>query len=921
MAPDFEMTPRQRLLSLLGCLFIIALWLFEEPSRDTNVVRAEPTTIVLLVVSIALSLAAQYLIKPKAGSIARDDKPTTLATRGAYIPYVIGRRRVGAVFLWAGDRTTRKEKTGGGGKGGGKTQKTKVYYESAMHALCLGPGKRLHRITQNGKAIFVGPIDAASHPSGTTVDLGKEGSFKVYWGEAHQPINTTLGAVSRIGISSRWPYLCYIHWITKRLGTSAQWQLMDYDVETSTASSRLVESPSYFPPSRTVVATTYSVTAVTNGAPRTAKITIAGHKKKFFTAGGYLKLNGNAATNRDYRIYKVSNVITGTFPFYVAETEILLDDVLTSANVAGNVQAYTINEDDGYNHAHLFDQLVFEPWPHGCGMDRTEWDHDALEELGRTCSTEGLRASVIAQDGEEAKAVVATIMQDVGFVVGMDPTTGRIRPRAVRTPTGTIPNLSDDILLPPRPEITISHDERQMDRSVYVFADRELGFRDMTITKDDDAEASRLGRPKTRKVQIATATNFATASQIAERRAQEDMAGTVVYKVNASRQARLLQPGQAFTASGLPGTLRCMSMKPDPLTGRVEIEAMSDFYGADASTFVNNDTAFTLPVYRTDEDFAFTLLEVPAYLVIGKQLSAAMPRIRSSANVVSALAHLSADDVTYTQVGTDFDVQTGGTLATAITATDPSIQTQGPTIDAQGPDIAEVLDLSSDTTNWRLGRQLALIDDELFFVQKLTSLGGGQYRLDGLIRARYDTARAAHSIGAVVYLFTTDTLATFEDALLSPGATRYLKSQPQGGESLPLSEIVPISKTLRGKGITPMDPLNLRVVGGTNAYVTGNPVDLQWSYRSALVPKTGAGLQPAGGPCGVSPVDGQFQVQITTTGDVIKREFTQVGTTYTYSVADRTTDALEGSNFKVKVKNVSSGYASSEVVITVVNVP
>lgn len=884
-----------------------------------QVALADATTIVLFVLSIALSALANYLLRPKDKNVARDDKPTSLAERGSFIPYVSGRRMVGPLFCWAGDRTIVKESVGGG-KGGGKKQKTNVYYEGAVHALCVGPAKRLHRIRQHGKEIFSGPIDAASHPSGTIVDLGVEGRFKIYWGEATQPVDADLSAASRIGVASRWPYVAYVFWVQKRLGSSPQWPLLDYDVEVAPTGTRLVESSTYTPPTRTLGATGYAVDTATDGGPRTAEIVVAfGHVANKFEPGGYLRLAGNAAETRDYRIHSATDELQGTFPTQTPVTVIVLDDVLTGSDDNGTVTPYSSNDDDGYNPAHVLDQLLFEPYPHGIGLDRSEWSTDALEELGALAESEGLVASVIAQGGERAKSVVAGIMQDLGFLLPMDPETGLLRPRAVRKPTGTVPALTNKVLLPPRPEVEVLHDERPMDRSIYVFSNRVLNFRDDTVPEDDDAEASRLGRVKTRKVPLPTVTDASTASKVAERRVLEDMAGNVVHRLHASREARLLHPGQAFTAEGVPGTLRCVSTRVDPYTGRVDVEALADYYGADASTYSVPPTDYELVVDEVEEDLAAQLLEVPAYLVSGKVQVVGVPRIRANASVSSARLHLSADGTTYTQVGADLNVQTGGTLAGAVLASGPRVIAQGPVIDALGPDIATVLDLTGDDTNWRLGRQVAVVGGEVMFLRKLTALGGGQYRLDGLIRARYDTVLEAHSAGDPVFIFQDDSLEPIEDSLLSPGATRYLKVQPVAGDSFPLDSIAPVTVVLRGKGITPMDPLNLRVQGNGDHYVTGQDVTLLWGYRSALSPKTGAGMQPAGGATGPSPVDGTFIVRIKTTGGTLKREVSTTSPSYLYTAADRTTDGLEGSNFKFTVVNASGGFSSSEVEKTVVH--
>lgn len=190
-------------------------------------------TIFMLALSYGASaLAASLQDKPKQKNFARDDKPTTLADRGSYIPLVIGRRSIGYIFGWAGNRQVVPEVTGStGGKGGGSSKKTyqQIYREDGWHVLCVGPALALHAIRQGGVKIFDETIDSGSTPSGSIIDLGKEGAFQIFWGECDQAINTRLGA--GIGINSQWPHICSVYWISKRLGPSARWDTIDYEIE------------------------------------------------------------------------------------------------------------------------------------------------------------------------------------------------------------------------------------------------------------------------------------------------------------------------------------------------------------------------------------------------------------------------------------------------------------------------------------------------------------------------------------------------------------------------------------------------------------------------------------------------------------------------------------------------------------------
>ena len=161
----------------------------------------------LIALSVGASvLAAQLRSKPKVGGFIRDDKPTALSERGSYIPLMIGERQHGYVFGWAGNRNVIKEVTGEtSGKGFGGSQKTfqNVYVEDGWHQLAIGPGYELSEIRQSGVNILVDDdgdpliITKATNPSGSTVILGQEGSFKIYWGECDQPINDMFGVASR----------------------------------------------------------------------------------------------------------------------------------------------------------------------------------------------------------------------------------------------------------------------------------------------------------------------------------------------------------------------------------------------------------------------------------------------------------------------------------------------------------------------------------------------------------------------------------------------------------------------------------------------------------------------------------------------------------------------------------------------------
>jgi hypothetical protein len=877
----------------------------------------------LLVLSVGLSLAAAYLLAPKGEkSIARDDKPTTLVKRGAFVPYVIGRRRIGALFAWAGDRFVRNERVGSGGKGvgGGKSQKQPIYYESAWHLLCVGPAFKLHKVYLDGAVIFDGPIDSQSHPSGSTIDLGKQGSFQIYWGQYNQASNTYLGAGTRVGITSRWPFLCYIVWRDKRLGPQAHWPLIDYEIETRIMDvTRTASGSPWIEATRTLYGSTFAITEVTNGVPGTARLRIDGRHTDVFFAGGYLKIAGNVASaNGDYRIHSVTH-IPGVLVLDPEFTDIFLDNTLTGATVSGTVEPYVIGDDDGINPAHAAGYLLFGRYPGGLEFDPADFDLQSLDDLAAICASEKIPVAVIAQEGEKASAILASLMQDVGFAIPWDPTKGKYIFRAIRKEASATA-IDQDVLLPPLPEIEINHAERPVDKMIFAFPDRSRNFRDMTLTVDDDGQQDLLNEQRPREIQMPNVISFSVANRVAERRFQEELAAGSVIKFTMNRASRLLIPGHVISVPGYSGSYRVERTEIDPLSGKVVVHALEDLFGAAVSAFAAAPGGGAPPPTAEPlRDLAFTFTEVPSHISPGVQ-QIAVPRVRATDRIVGADIWLSRDGTTYSHVDEDTTIYTGGTLNAELNAATFTLVTTGPVITALGPDITTALDLSGDVASWRGGRQLAIIDEEIFYVQKLTSLGGSQYRLDGLIRARFDTPKVTHAAGAKVFILTNEALL-IEDILLVPNAALYVKPQPKTSASLPLSMCPAATKTLIGKGVAPMRMENLRTANASNHFNTGQDIPIKWTYRSVNTPRTGAGLQLSGSPVGTSSPEGVFTIRFKDMSDVVKREVTVSTPSYTYTNGLMVSDfGSEPSSLKVNVENVNSGLKSPAMEITVVKI-
>jgi hypothetical protein len=885
-----------------------------------------------LVISIGLSLLAGQMLAKKNDSPIATDKPTTLAIRGSFTPWHVGIRRIGPVFCWAGDREIRKEK-GEGGKGGGDAPETDVYYEAGWHVLGIGPMTALHSIIQGGTTIFTGPITSESHPSGTSVDLGLEGVFTIYWGEKTQPINTFLGNANRVTISSRWPHACYVVWNKKRLAGQS-WNILDYVLERRPSYTGLSLSQGWYEPNKVLTGGTDDVIAVlAHASEDTGYLEVEGDRTARYKPTFDIEATDLGIADGTYEVLRseIAKTQLGVSPYfsYTTQTRIFIQGGTTGAALGASptVQAWVDDETDGANIAHMMGELLFADWPLGLQLDPAhpveQWDLPSLEELGQEAETNLWRGAILGTQGETAEAMLGSMLQDHGTMLPIDSATGKMLFQRIRFPVGVLKAIPEDIYAERFPEIDVVHGEQPVDRLIFAFSDRENFYGDMTIAIDDDGQAGFAEHQRARKVPIVSTTLFATAAALAELRSPEELAPGAQFKLDVSREARDLLPGQAITVEGFDEILRVVEVSIDPLTERVELKVIPDFYGVPLSDFVTGGGGVAPPVVDPAIDEAFTWVEIPEQL-LGVSFPATqyvmVPRIRANTSVSFSTIHFSDDDVTYTVQVNDLNVQTGGTLLTALEADGPTFEAQSVDFTELGPDNANAADYSADLTSWGLGRQLAIIvssnGTEVCFLQKTTITGGSTRRLDGLLRARYDTRKLAHPIGAVVYIVDSSAITEIGDALLEPTLDLWVKSQPgTTGGQVNLSAVPQVGALIVGKGQVPIAPDYVHVRApfkNSPAYETGDNITVGWAVSTGTK-QTGAGGQSSGVVTGIADVPGSVQIEFLTTGNVVKGTYSvdpSLVEEYVYTNSQLLADFGSEQDIHVRCTHIANGYSS-----------
>lgn len=211
----------------------------------------EAGIIIPLIIAVGLALLSALLFRPKNPGLGPEAAPNTATERGAFVPLVIGQRRVGAVVLWVGDRLVREEEIPGAGGGGGifgslfggGAPKQRIYYEKSIHALCVGPATEIRSIYVDGELLENSTaINNIDFPSGTSITFGKH-TARIYWGTLTHPSTDAL-LPQKLGIASNGPYVMRVEWDFFRLGTQARWPNIEYVIRVNcTDSDAIVNQP------------------------------------------------------------------------------------------------------------------------------------------------------------------------------------------------------------------------------------------------------------------------------------------------------------------------------------------------------------------------------------------------------------------------------------------------------------------------------------------------------------------------------------------------------------------------------------------------------------------------------------------------------------------------------------------------------
>jgi len=789
-----------------------------------------------LAIAIGGRILSGLLFQKKAED-SFDDTPTTLAALGSYIPLVLGAGRVGPIHPWWGARTTKTEpiKASGKGFGAGSGGTSTIYYEEGVHVLGVGPGRALRRIITQGETIFEGPLSPSTFPSGSEINLGTEGRFQIYWGLEDDPIDTWLADSSRLGVASRWPFMFRINWLERRLGQVAQWPVTDYEVEVEPTnySSNLSLENAWF--EGQPVAKPDKAKAIAGISTAASAFYLKGDQLADLASPSKVIINGTSntgiPTGTEYSVLSVNlveakdtNLVTSVYPCsggatstqYTANAAFAASEIVTEikvgaslpvnlvdpfatcsfngdtpkiSNTYGSLVPVSENDSNGANHAYMISQILFSDFPNGIGLDESLWSLESVKSLSDLVIAEGIRGRVNAETGQTAQSVIDELLLDLGVLCRLNPDSGLLEFKPMRpVDESEITDIPESAIQGNLAEIRSTILAARVNRRVFTFKNRYSNYRDEPIVIGNDGQAELANYEGADRTSIPSVVDFDSAAVIAQRRSKEYLGSLDQLAPTVGYEGRRLRPGDVIRVPGYPLPALVLESTPDPNGPGAEILAQPDGYLVPTAPSSLQDLLGTPSTVAASSVAQARLWEPSSSLTVTSAgVEAVLLWIRGSTTTSTALLNLSLGGLSYTPIGAEPNYATGGTLSSPIAA---SGSVSGVSITVEGPDIAQVPDLTGDATGAAAGKLLAIIDEEVFFCSGVNVTGLGAELL-GLVRAQAGTSEAAHAAGAQVYLVENQNwVPQVSAALLQSGQSVAVKVQPTGaGESPSLDEI------------------------------------------------------------------------------------------------------------------------------------
>lgn len=568
----------------------------------------------------------------------------------------------------------------------------------------------------------------------------------------------------------------------------------------------------------------------------------------------------------------------------------------------------------------------------GAGIPASEIDVSSFQTAAATCETEGQGLSTQWDSRKLVKEMIVEILRHVDGVLYEEPTTGKFAISLARGgyDVGSLPVFDESNILELENYSRTAWDQTTNEVKV-VYNDRARQYRSSTAQAQDVANFQIQGRVVSAQIQYPMFTTASNASKAAWRdlRALTFPLAKATVKIN--REGHALRPGSVFVFKWPPLEIEEIVMRVTKIRygtlehGAITVDCTQDVFSLSDSVFSDPPaTGWTEPIELPIPITLQGLAELPYHFT---EYTSGWSWWQTADPDLSRLLTLGVKPNqstlyydSFTRIGSaeyenrgDFGGMTpSATLRDAYPKNTDYIDEGGSLIIenlVDGNDLADTTDakILSDIENF------FYLDDEILCFTEIVSIGGGEYRLDGVYRGLLDTVPADHAAGARLWFGfygQGETLDTFEEGQT---VEAKLKTYTPLGE-LDIALASSMSHTITRRAFRPYPP------GDTTLNGESWPSDEQdgslviaWAHRDRTL-QDGATPQSAGD---VGPEDDvTYTIRIYDEDDnLIKTVTGETGTSYTYPVADEIADTGIGranESLRFELEAVRDGYASHQ---------
>jgi len=382
---------------------------------------------------------------------------------------------------------------------------------------------------------------------------------------------------------------------------------------------------------------------------------------------------------------------------------------------------YSGTDQYGINPAHIIWQLLTASHPYGAGIDPDLIDMASLLEMAETCFDENVGMNIRMDDTPLVRDVVASICEDIGYMpvqVGR-----RLVFRRDRRDDDFI-TLAKEHVIPPLPLLKTVRGNPMADRVTFNMQyNARRKFRNTDFGLPDDTGSTDAYRY--RDIPLVNVTHIEAARAIAPRRRKAERGDRASFDLTVAREAAFLEPGEKVYADGM-GVLRLLATRrsgtgePPTASWKAVVDTLAsspvDYTGDEG---VEGEGSLAP---APDLSFNWIVVETPGGPVMY------VARIRAHSQIAGAGVWIeSGSSGNYTQYGSQNAPAAGGPVVSPIEDTDGSPIDEGPYFIAMNDDIENAMDLSGDSDSWNNGRQLALINQEVFFLERIEAVGSEYY--------------------------------------------------------------------------------------------------------------------------------------------------------------------------------------------------